>query len=346
MSFRRILFLSFFVFSFGSAFSSINKDTVVLNNGDVIQCEIISLRQMVLLVSTSYSDSDFKIEWKEVKSIKSVQYLILFSQKKGRFYGKITTVSQNGALPIIRVYDKERGIADLDMKDIVYIRRIRTNFGDRTYAKLGVGFNWTKAKNIQTSNLFAQARYLGSKNVANLNYNYTKTTQDSVSAVFRTNASISYQRLFGKKFLILLREDFLQNTEQKLKLRVSSSIGPGVIFMYNHYARGGFAAGASWNSERFYTEDPRDNSLELFGTFDFILYDWHNLDMTLNLSGYPGMSDLGRFRLDNSFTIAYDLPLDFYVGTSLNMNYDNQPTEGAAPLDFVYIFNFGWEWDP
>lgn len=346
MIFRRLLF-SYLLFVFCSVVKASDyKDTVVLNNGDIIQCEIISLKQMVLTVKTDYSDSDFKIEWEGVKSIVSVQYLILFSQREGRYYGKVRTVDRLDSIPTIRIYDEERGTTDIGLEDVVYIRRIRNKFLDRTYAKLGIGYNWTKAQNIQTSNLFGQARYVSSKNLVDLNYNYTKTTQDSVSDVFRTNASISYQRLIRKRFLLLLREDFLQNTEQRLRLRVSSSLGPGVIFMYNHYARGAFATGTSWNSERFYGDEPRNNSLELFGTFDFILYDWHNLDLTMNLTGYPSMTQLGRFRVDNLTSLTYDLPFDFFIGSTLNINYDNQPTEGASEVDFVYTFNFGWEWDP
>ena len=47
--------------------------------------------------------------------------------------------------------------------------------------------------------------------------------------------------------------------------------------------------------------------------------------------------------IDFDFTLKYDLPLDFYVKGTLNLNYDNQPAVKGNDLDYVFTTGFGWE---
>ena len=68
-------------FSCSYFFAKEYKDTVILNNGDIIKCEILSLKQRVLTVSTDYSDSDFQIEWEGVKSFATLQLLTIYTKK-------------------------------------------------------------------------------------------------------------------------------------------------------------------------------------------------------------------------------------------------------------------------
>ena len=44
-------------------------DTLVLNNGDDIVGEIKDMTNAIVQIETPYSDSDFKIDWDEVREI-------------------------------------------------------------------------------------------------------------------------------------------------------------------------------------------------------------------------------------------------------------------------------------
>ncbi len=46
------------------------NDTLILHNGDIIVGDLKSMDRGVLTIKTSYSDSDFKIEWEKIKVMK------------------------------------------------------------------------------------------------------------------------------------------------------------------------------------------------------------------------------------------------------------------------------------
>ncbi len=62
-----------FAFIFLVKLSFAQKDSLVFKNGNYITGEIKSMTRGVLQVETDYSDSDFKIEWKNVAFIYTEQ---------------------------------------------------------------------------------------------------------------------------------------------------------------------------------------------------------------------------------------------------------------------------------
>ncbi|HCY80319.1 MAG TPA: hypothetical protein DHV22_01275, partial [Xanthomarina gelatinilytica] len=66
---KPILFFLIFIGA-GNLFTWSQNDSIVLKNKDKIVGEIKSLDKGVLTVKTDYSDSDFKITWLEVISVR------------------------------------------------------------------------------------------------------------------------------------------------------------------------------------------------------------------------------------------------------------------------------------
>ena len=74
------------------------------------------------------------------------------------------------------------------------------------------------------------------------------------------------------------------------------------------------------------------------------LFDIGDLSLLTHATGYPSLTEAGRFRLDFKFDLKYDLPLDFYIKTGTTVNYDSQPVAGGSDLDYVIQTGIGWEW--
>ena len=66
-------------------------------------------------------------------------------------------------------------------------------------------------------------------------------------------------------------------------------------------------------------------STELFISSRFNMFDFKDLSLDTNVDFYPSISERGRIRVDYNLNVKYDLPYDFYVKTSFQFNYDNQP---------------------
>ncbi len=70
---------------------SAQKDSLVLTNGDAIVGEVESMSRDVLTMSTDYSDSDFKIDWDEVRQIFTGTYYVVILTDDRNSYGKLST---------------------------------------------------------------------------------------------------------------------------------------------------------------------------------------------------------------------------------------------------------------
>ena len=79
------------------------------------------------------------------------------------------------------------------------------------------------------------------------------------------------------------------------------------------------------------------------GLVQFEMFNFKDFDFSTELTVFPSLSEKKRFRIDYNFTLKYDLPLDFYVKGTLNLNYDNQPAIKGNDLDYVFSTGFGWE---
>ena len=78
-------------------------------------------------------------------------------------------------------------------------------------------------------------------------------------------------------------------------------------------------------------------------TWEYDMFNFKDFDLSTELTVFPSLSEKKRFRIDYNFTLKYDLPLDFYVKGTLNLNYDNQPAIKGNDLDYVFSTGFGWE---
>lgn len=80
------------------------KDSLVFNNGDFIVGDLKSMDKGILTIEPTYSDSDFKIKWEDIKEMKATQrYLITLSDGQrinGTFRstedGKLLIDNENG----------------------------------------------------------------------------------------------------------------------------------------------------------------------------------------------------------------------------------------------------------
>ena len=61
----------------GSAGVAFAQDVVITTSGDRLVGEIKKVEKDVLIFSTDYSDSDFKIKWEKIASIESTRQFVI-----------------------------------------------------------------------------------------------------------------------------------------------------------------------------------------------------------------------------------------------------------------------------
>jgi hypothetical protein len=335
----RYILLLLAILSYSEGFAQV--DSLIFSNGEMVIGEIKKMDRGVVTIETFYSDSDFEIEWDRVSWIRSKENHLVNLTDGRRLNASINSTAKDDE---IQLDDGTQKIL-VHVQDIVAFKPINDTFWDKFSASIDVSLDLTKAKNLTQFSTRTNVGYLTQRWELKGNYNTVFSRQDSVADINRMDANITFNYFLPSDWYVFFSNDFLQNNEQKLALRSTTKLGMGYYLVRTNAVYFGLFGGAASNRESF-TENasPDLNSAEAFIGLELNLFDIGDLSLLTNVSGYPSLTERGRFRLDFKFDLKYDLPLDFYIKTGTTVNFDNQPVAGAGELDYVIQTGIGWEW--
>jgi len=334
-------FVLFFLFIPFIINSWAQNDSLLFDNDIVIIGEIKSLSRGIITIETDYSDSDFKIEWEKVREIYGTSEYIITLSTGERIISSISSDPSDHSKVLLARQGKAFTVA---LNEVVFIKPLQEGFLQKLNASVDLGLNLTKANNLKQFTLRSNIGYLANRWSADGSLDIVRSTQDSIAATRRTDASAGFNYFLGKRWYSFISSNFLQNDEQKLKLRATPLVGIGNYFMQTNSMYWGLGGGIAWNIENYTdpeVEDRRNSEINL-GT-ELNLFDMGDISLVTKLSAYKSLSEGNRIRADFKFDIKYDLPLDFYIRLGYTHNFDNQPVEGASENDWVFLATFGWE---
>ena len=173
-------------------------DSLILKNGDVIVGEIKSLNKGVLTIETGYSKTDFTLEWSGVKEIYSKTTFLVTLKDGSRING---TFHSQDSLNKIMITDLEGKNTATTLENIVYLKGVKTSFWSRVHANVDLGLSISKANNLKQYNVRSGFGYLADKWLADITYDDTRSSQDSVEDTKRTEGG-SFFYLFSSKRLV------------------------------------------------------------------------------------------------------------------------------------------------
>ncbi len=318
------------------------KDTIYSSTGDVLVGEIKSMSRNVLIFDTDYADSEFKIEWNNVKGLIAKSTVIIYTEGGGRYIGNLNYNNNNERVVMLANsgYDKS-----FSLDEIVQISTLSKGFWSRIIISLDAGYSFTKANSLSQFSMTGRVNYTADKWKLSGGFNNVATNQDSVAPTTRNEANIDFNRdIFGKAFAFAGME-FLESSEQNLDLRTTSKLGVGYYVLRNNsmFLQGGVGLA---NANEKYIGENSENSFEGLAAIEFDAFDIGDFSFRAKISAYPGFSYKGRVRVNSDVSLKYDLPFDFYIKASFIHNYDNKPlVEGVDMVDYVFQTGIGWEWD-
>lgn len=320
-----------------------NPDTVFLSNTHVVIGEIQGMEYGVLTIETEYSENDFTIDWDDVVGVNSNSDFIIMLTNKYRLRATISMDAVNNEYLIISPLDGSRMFARFE--DIVYLKSSDDKFWDRMKLDLDGGYSYTRASNTTQFSINGKGTYTDTRFYVNAYSStiYNKVSEDTTTiSTSRNNYGFSWQYFMKSSWFLIGTNDVLQSEQQNLKLRTTGQVGIGKMLIRNNKIFLGIAVGTASNTERFNNSDDKDQSYETFLQADINAYGYKDIRFSTKIQLYPSLTVKDRFRGIFSADIKYDLPLDFYIGISSSLNYDNQPTEEATKYDFVFQSNIGW----
>lgn len=337
MPVSRIILLLFFFTGITTVFGQI--DAITMKNGDVLIGELKQLNKGVLVLETDYSDSDFKIDYDEVRSLNLANTFVIDLSNGKHLVGSIASLSDGKFL--IETKNGER--LQVSPKKIVNITSIDDNFFSRFSGNIDVGYTITKAHNNRQFTLSGKLNYKSDLWVMDTQYNVLNSTQDNVDPIRRKDFSLTSKRFLFDQWYAYANYSYLLSTELGIESRQNPNFGAGKFLVMSNKLFFVCGMGVSYNIERYFDDSLNKESTELLGLLQLEMFNFKDFDLSTDLTIYPSLSEKKRFRTDYNFTLKYDLPLDFYVKGALNLNYDNQPAVFGNELDYVFSTGLGWE---
>lgn len=333
------------------------NDILRLKNDDVIVGEIKGMDKGILTIETSYSDSDFKIEWENILEVTATQRYLITLTDGQRINGTFRTES----IGKIFIDNEEGEDLSVNQDEIVNINSVDSSFWSRLSANIDFGFSLTKANNQRQLNGNLRLSYLEDRWSADLYFNTLISNQDDVADIQRNDAGIGYRYFLPADWNLGVDIDLLSNTEQSLDMRATAKLGAGNFLKRSNSMYWLVTAGVAFTSETYspvlnpddgtFTTAQDRSSMEGFIGSELNLYDIGDLNLLTNLVLFPTIiSDesvkSGRIRSDFRFDAKYsDIFIeDFYVRAGFTLNYDNRPVEAGKEVDYIFTTGFGWKW--
>lgn len=323
-----------------STFGYAQNDTLRFADEEGVIGEFKMLKNGVVTFKTSYSDSDFKIEWLKVNEVSSDRTFRFIIRNGERYYGTFSGGINNG----ITIIDNLQGTIIVKLDDLVYIEHIdEGRFLDVMTLNLDFGYSYTKTSNLNQLNGSLLAAYVTNVWGFTASTSTVQSSQTDVTPTKRVTANVGLKLFLKRSIYGGLDADYFSNNEQNLNLRSNYKIVIGNYFIRTNKQYLNSNIGLSYSFENYADTLEDRRGLEGNFTVEYDLFNISDLDFYTSITMYPSLSELGRLRTVIKSNIKYDLPRDFYIKVGLDYNYDTKPVEGAIPEDFVFTAGVGWE---
>jgi hypothetical protein len=316
-------------------------DSLVFKNSNVVDGEIKSMDRGVLQIETDYSDSDFQIEWDQIRKIHTYTNFLITLTDSRKYFGNIVSTDKSK----VHIVTLTGQVILCDINDIVELKPYKKSFFNRLHASIDIGFSITKANNLKQLDSRSSIGYRARRWHLKASYNAFRSRQNDIEPVQRADAKIDYKFLLPRVWYSVATVAFSTDTEQKLDQRINAQLGLGRFIFRTNAAYWGARLGVNRNVEKYTSETPDRYSWEGYLGTDVNIYDMGDFSISTNIMAYPGITERGRFRSDLTLDTQYDLPYDFYIKIGLTMNYDNQPAQDASEFGYIFKTGFGWEWN-
>jgi hypothetical protein len=312
---------------------------VVLQNGSRVIGEVRSMQKGRLELGTDDMGT-IQVEWGNVTQVTAPEFFEVERMDGGLLFGSLRPGPGEGLLEVVADWGTE--LVPLDR--VARIQRVKSGFWERFKGSAGVGASYTSASELLQLEFDGDLRYRRPKFEFTASANGVLTRQPDVEDTRRASLNVGYARLFSNRQRVFTQGTLEQNQALGYDLRTSVLGGWARTLARN--TRNEFVAGGglSVNREKP-VEGESTTNLEAAAGFDYsnFAYDFPNTDIRISATGYLGLNQWGRFRLEAKASLRRELLSDFYIGMNAYESYDSQPaTEGARKNDWGAGLTLGY----
>ena len=313
-------------------------DVIVLENGNEITCEIVSLQRGKLKVKTDDMGT-VNIEWDKIESVTATGLFEIEDLSGHLYYGPLETVPDKGLQVATAT-----GIKTVPIPAVARLIYIEASFWKRLSGSIDIGAGYTKSSDLAQFNGDVAVKFTRPTFIADLNASSFLQRQKDVDDTTRNSISLGYARIREDRRFFLGRVSADQNRELGYDLRTGVTGAYGKYFVRNQGNEVLGAAGLYVNRE-IPVEGEQVTNLEALFAFDWanFSYDFPKTDIEVKTVFTVGLTDWGRYRADVDVRFSRELFTDFRLVIKGFYNYDSHPpTEGASKDDYQVSLAIGY----
>lgn len=315
-------------------------DVIYTKNGDRITGEIKKLQNGIIHIDPPYGENVFQIDWDDVERVESSRNYVIETSGGQRVRGTIQHDPEDTKQIIV---EEDTGPMVLERPEVVWVRPFDIGFWNRIAFSIDLGATVTKANSSKQANLNTLANYAAERWLLQGGFNLVRNTV-GVEKTARWQATTDYKRSIRDKWFGVVGAEFLNSDELQLDLRTTVSPGVGRYLKRTNRMHWSVAGGGQWTNERFKdSELSAKSTAEAWAGTEISLFDFRDVSWLTQLKVSPGLSEIGRLRLDFNTDFKIDLPKDLYFRIGLRNNYDSKPLNDAPKNDYVFSMGVGWE---
>ena len=340
-SYLRIILTGIVVLTSISGLSAPKSDIVVLVNGNAVTGEIKSLEFGALQYSTD-SMGTVSIDWEDVTSLTSNQYIEVEVSSGSKFHGNLELAEAVDSLAI--------GFGDdtdlIKMNEIVRIVPIATSqrIINRLEGSASFGFNTDKASGVTQGRVTAAVTYRTVKHLMGLAVDASVTSQDDAEQTQRQSIGFNYQRFRGNRWFTdwIISEE--RNDELGIDSRVSIGGGLGRYLVQTNKNQFSLTLGVVATKESFTGSDPNTTNGEGKITVRYLHRSLvPESDVTFSTRIFPLLEDLSSFRAETDLTFRREIVNDLFFDLSIYHSYLSDPPEGSEQDDYGVVTSVGYK---
>jgi len=324
------LLILLFLFYTYSSFAGQKTDTIYFQNGNKLTCEVKSLENNLLNISTT--DAGYiNIKWNKIDSLYIKQYVVIILDDGERVIGTLIpgdTIGNDGIAG-------EFGIRFVSHLSIIQMYQFKRIFWKRLSGKVSTGAGYVKATQMGAIEFNGKMRYSAEKNIVDTKYDayWSKYKKEEVTQ--RHNMSLEYYRILKKRYFYTALVSLERNSELQLDLRSNVGLGYGNNIIFTNKSLGFIAGGAQVNKEK--SADSTKNNAEGILVMSYSLFILSSPKVSFDISSTisQNLSDIERTRVTINSALRWEIIKDFYIKYNFYYTFDSKPlSETANKIDW------------
>ncbi|MGA2372774.1 MAG: DUF481 domain-containing protein [Candidatus Korobacteraceae bacterium] len=297
-------------------------DVVFMKNGDRLTCEIKGLDSGVLYVSVDYLLGTQSLEWSKVEHLQSKHLFIVKTQDGSTYAGTLSTVETERARPVkLKVIETEGQTVVLDPMQVVQAEQSSEKFLQRFNGSINSGIIYSKGNQTTQYNLSSDIEYP------------------------RERWSAGIRLLRWDNWFYSGQGDFLQSSEQGIKLQSTLGGGIGLYLKNTNQLQISLLGGLAWQGTKYEQSSsslPEQNVAAALIAAKLKLYRFDKTHLDVAALVLPVLSEPGRLKFATNVGYYVKFLGDFTWNLSFYANWDNRPPPGFAGSDYGTSSGLGW----